>query len=344
MRNALAVTLLALGILIPQIGLGQAYINSSPNPSNYNQTVTFNTSLNYGCTGIMTIMDQGNTISQGNTDGNGNYSFQTSTLSPGTHSIIAHYDGEGECDPGNSSTLYQVVHAPSTTTSLSSNSNPSTYGGSVTFTATVAPSAATGTVTFKDGSASVGTGTLSRGTATLSISSLTGGSHSITAAYAGDGNYAPSTSSTLAQTVNKALTSTAVVTSSANPSIFGSPVTLSASVTPSSVTGTVTFYDFNGTVTLGAGAVINGQATLTISTLALGANSITATYSGDGNNNPSSSSSALAQTVNERTTVLPSYRLTVCIKTLARAPPARRRNGSRRRDIGDSSEVFDGQP
>ena len=190
MRNALAVTLLALGILIPQIGLGQAYINSSPNPSNYNQTVTFNTSLNYGCTGIMTIMDQGNTISQGNTDGNGNYSFQTSTLSPGTHSIIAHYDGEGECDLGNSSTLYQVVHAPSTTTSLSSNSNPSTYGGSVTFTATVAPSAATGTVTFKDGSASVGTGTLSRGTATLSISSLTGGSHSITAAYAGDGNYA----------------------------------------------------------------------------------------------------------------------------------------------------------
>jgi hypothetical protein len=40
-----------------------------------------------------------------------------------------------------------------TTTTLSSSANPSTYGSSVTFTATVSPSAATGTVTFKNGSA-----------------------------------------------------------------------------------------------------------------------------------------------------------------------------------------------
>lgn len=37
-------------------------------------------------------------------------------------------------------------------TTLASSLNPSTYGASVKFTATVTPSAATGTVTFKDGS------------------------------------------------------------------------------------------------------------------------------------------------------------------------------------------------
>jgi hypothetical protein len=306
MRKMIVTTSLALGMLIPSLAMGQAYINSSPNPSNYNQTVTFNTSLNYGCTGVMTIMDQYGTLSQGNTDGNGNYSFQISTLSPGTHNIVAYYDGEGECDPGSSSTLYQVVHAPSTTTSLSSNSNPSSYGGSVTFTASVSPSAATGTVTFKDSGTSIGTGTLSNGTATLTISLLATGSHSITAAYGGDGNYAASTSSTLSGSVNKANSSTSTVTSTANPSTFGSPITLTTTVSPSWATGTVTFYDFSGTVTLGSGSVSNGQATLTISTLALGSHSITAIYNGDGNDN-TSTSGALSQTVNARTSPVPSY-------------------------------------
>src|SRR5580698_4701967 len=53
-----------------------------------------------------------------------------------------------------------------TSVSLSSSLNPSTYGNSVTFTATVTPSAATGTVTFKNGSVVMGTGTISSGQAT----------------------------------------------------------------------------------------------------------------------------------------------------------------------------------
>ncbi len=74
------------------------------------------------------------------------------------------------------------------------------------FTATVTPSAATGTVTFKDGSTTLGTGTLSSGKTTFSTSALAVGSHSITAAYGGDSNYNSSTSSALIQTVNKANT------------------------------------------------------------------------------------------------------------------------------------------
>jgi len=59
-----------------------------------------------------------------------------------------------------------------TTTALTSATNPSTYGQSVTFTAMVSPSAATGTVQFLDGSSSLGMTTLSGGTAQLSTSSL----------------------------------------------------------------------------------------------------------------------------------------------------------------------------
>jgi hypothetical protein len=48
-----------------------------------------------------------------------------------------------------------------TTTTVVSASNPTTYGNSVTFTATVSPSTATGTVEFFDGTNSLGTGILS---------------------------------------------------------------------------------------------------------------------------------------------------------------------------------------
>src|ERR1700719_786283 len=76
-----------------------------------------------------------------------------------------------------------------TTTTLATSGTPSTYASSVMFTATVSPSAATGTVTFKDGSTTLGTGTLSSGTATFATGTLSLGSHSITAVYGGDSNF-----------------------------------------------------------------------------------------------------------------------------------------------------------
>src|ERR1039458_10509212 len=93
-----------------------------------------------------------------------------------------------------------------TTTTVKSSLNPSTYGSTVTFTATVTPSAATGTVTFKDGSTTLGTGTISSGTATYSTSKLAVGSHLITASYGGNTVYNSSISPTLTQGVNPANT------------------------------------------------------------------------------------------------------------------------------------------
>jgi len=92
--------------------------------------------------------------------------------------------------------LTQTVNKTATSVVLASSSNPSNYGGSVTFTATMTPVGASGTVTFKDGGTTLGTGTLGSGTATYSTSSLSVSSHSITAVYGGDANCNASTSST----------------------------------------------------------------------------------------------------------------------------------------------------
>jgi hypothetical protein len=179
-----------------------------------------------------------------------------------------------------------VLFSPSTSTAVSSTLNPSTFGQSVTFTANVvAAGAATGTVTFRDGSTVLATVPLSSGQASLNTSALTAGSHSITASYSGDMRFLGSTSAVLVEMVNKAQTATAVSTS-VTPSIFNQGVTLTATVgaiSPESAisTGTVTFKD--GNATLGTGNLSSGTATFTTSLLAVGSHSISAVYVGDSN-------------------------------------------------------------
>jgi DNA-binding beta-propeller fold protein YncE len=102
----------------------------------------------------------------------------------------------------------RVSNNPSTTTAVSSSGNPSVFGQSVTFTATVTPvspgtGTPTGTVTFLNGKTTVGTGTLNDSSVTTwSTSSLPVGTYSVTAMYGGDANFNPSTSFALAQMVN----------------------------------------------------------------------------------------------------------------------------------------------
>ena len=98
--------------------------------------------------------------------------------------------------------FYRLVDSrATTTTALTASPNPSVFGQSVTFTATVTGSGATGTVTFMEGAATLGTGPLSSGTAVFSTSALAVGVHTITAVYAGDASFSGSTSPALTQTV-----------------------------------------------------------------------------------------------------------------------------------------------
>ena len=106
------------------------------------------------------------------------------------------------------------VGQASTTTALTSSQNPSAFGQSVTFTATVSvnsPGAGTptGTVMFEDGGVALPSGTVKLTTvggqqeATYTTSALSVATHSITAVYSGDTNDLGSTG-TLTQTVNQA--------------------------------------------------------------------------------------------------------------------------------------------
>ena len=86
------------------------------------------------------------------------------------------------------------------------------------------------------------------------------------------------------------------ITSSQNPSAVGLPITFTAAVTSAAAgmpTGTVTFLD--GTTTLGAQVLVNGQAVFSTSSLSSGAHTITVSYSGD--STFSAGQSSLAQVV-----------------------------------------------
>ena len=97
-----------------------------------------------------------------------------------------------------------TVNKASIGLSLSSSVSESSHGRAVTFTATVTGARGTGTVTFQDGESTMGSSTLSNGAATYTISTLSTGSHSITAIYSGDANFAGSTSSAIDLTMKSA--------------------------------------------------------------------------------------------------------------------------------------------
>ena len=274
-------------------------VTSSLNPSTFGQSVTFTATVSSTSgtpTGTVTFFDGATNIGTGTLSGN-TATFATSTLTTGSHSITATYNGNASYAASTSTpALTQVVNAAppaTTTTSITSSLNPSTFGQSVTFTATVttASGTPTGTVTFFDGATNIGSGTLSGNTATFSTSTFATGSHSITATYNGNANYAASTSPVLTQTVNAAppATTTTTVTSSNNPSTFGQSVTFTATVSTASGTpiGTVTFFD--GTTNIGSGTLSGNTATFSASTLATGSHSITANYAGNASSAASTS-------------------------------------------------------
>jgi hypothetical protein len=117
------------------------------------------------------------------------------TLSVGDKVQIQVWNAETLAGPADKST---TVSAAPTTISLKSSANPSTYGEQVTLTARVESDAGVlpdgETVEFLDGTTVLGTATLKDGVARFTISSLDLGSHSITALYGGDDDFAPSVS------------------------------------------------------------------------------------------------------------------------------------------------------
>ena len=161
--------------------------------------------------------------------------------------------------------------ASTTGLALTAGSNPSSYGQSLTFTATVSGSGPTptGTVTIYDGGTCAAPGTLLGTASTLTISTLAPGAHTVLACYGGDSNYA-SGSASLSQTVNATIL-TATITAS-NKVYDGTTAatltsrTLTGIVGADSVTltgGTATFSDANvgtGKTVTATGLALSGSS------------------------------------------------------------------------------------
>jgi hypothetical protein len=279
---------------------------ASVNPSTYGKAVTFTATViqSFGgtATGTVTFKDGAATIGTSALSG-GTAVLNISTLAAGAHSITAVYGGSGNDVASTSAALAHTVTKAASSTAVTSSVNPSSFGQSVTFKATVKSSTSgtpAGTVTFKDGATILSTVTLSGGVATLNIGDLSVGNHTITADYAGNVDFLSSASATLTQTVKKANTTTKL-TSSLNPSTKGKSVTFTATITPAfsgAPGGNVTFKD--GATTLGTAAVntTTKQAVFKTAALSVATHSITAVYRGNVDFN-TSTSTVLKQVVNQ---------------------------------------------
>jgi subtilase family serine protease len=181
----------------------------------------------------------------------------------------------------------------STGTSTTVAANPTTFAqnSSTVLTATVKPASGTttptGTVVFTSGSTTLGSASLVSGVAMLTVpGSLLGlGTHTVIASYGGSATFGGSSGSTTVSVTAAPATATTTTVAS-NPASFAqnASTVLTATVKPASgttlPTGTVVFT--SGSTTLGSVSLVSGVATLTVSggLLAVGTDTITATYGG----------------------------------------------------------------
>ena len=220
-------------------------------------------------------------------------------------SISATYSGDANYeDSSDTMTGTITVDQASTTVTITSDlvtdtvvGEPYTVGGTVTPTYANGPHTTAGTVEVTDDGTPVCkctdttlTWNIDHWDWSCSLASTTAGSRTITATYLGDTNYSGS-SDTDSHTVNKADTTT-TVTSDINPSVTGEEVEFTATVAAAAPgsgtpTGTVTFYDG---ASIGQDNDGSDGWKLKYTFPSAGANTITATYSGDSNYKTSTSS------------------------------------------------------
>jgi hypothetical protein len=274
-------------------------VTGTPSSSGVGAPVTFTATVTpSGATGTVSCAVDGGSAAQVATLSGATGTWTDSALPVGTHTITCSYSGDQNVKASTADPLTQTVVLSSSTVTLTSSQSPSTYGTPVTITATVGPGA-TGTMVFNiDGQDQPAVPV--SGSATVTIGTLAPGGHSIGATYSGDKTYAGGTASMIGQTVTQAPTTT-VVQVHPSPSLFSDLVTVTATVTPTGTTGTITF-SLDGVAM--TPTPLNGTtAVWKTSTLAVGTRTIGAAYSGDTNFLPSTAAN-YPQTVQEMPTTL----------------------------------------
>ena len=280
---------------------------AAPNPSNFGQavvltaTVTSTRAAPPVPAGSVLFLNGSTQVGSAPLNSSGVATVSVSTLPPGSNTLTALYVGDANFLSATSNTVNQVVGKIATTTTLAVTPNPSNFGQAVVLTATVASTretslVPTGSVQFFNGSTQLGSAPLnSGGVATLSVTNLPAGNNALSADYVGDANFLTSTSTVSVRVLNPTSLN---FSATPNPATFGQVVTLTARLSPASVTGVVTFRE--GGTTLGVAGLSNGVATATVATLPVGTHTITANYPGD--ITTSGSSATLDLTVIKATT------------------------------------------
>ena len=215
-----------------------AAVAASPNPDGLNQAVTL--------TAVVSIVAPGAGSPAGIVQFfDGSTLLGSAWLASGSASLTtngfrrSHYLGEyastTHFTPSfrNGGSTANTAGCFSSTTVVTSSSNPATAGQSLTLTATVtANGTLTGNVAFYDGGTLLGTVPLSGTKARFSTSALASGGHAITARYLGNGTIPPSVSPAFAQYVQPSganrRSSTTMLVASPSPATLGSTVTLVA--------------------------------------------------------------------------------------------------------------------
>ncbi len=276
-------------------------------------------------TGNITLTDSGTPIDGGifRLNSTSNTEDQTRSFAAGTHVITAAYSGDASFNASTSSSFTLNISKAPTASSLLVNLPVLSAANTLVLTAQIGArgyganqqqgygaSAPSGTVTFSSGGAGIlGIAALvpnvfpaaasdnSSATLTLPANRLPVGINAVTVSYAGDTNYAPSTSTPTSVTVTGATqdsSSTSLSLSSATVAP-GASYTFTARVFPSTPapTGTITFAS-DGQLVSTPVSLISGAASISAPLLAIapGTHLITALYSGDPNYQSSVSAAA----------------------------------------------------
>ncbi len=297
-------------------------VASSADPAVLGQAVVFSVTISSpasGETGTVQFVDNGIMIGSGAVSG-GQATFQTGSLTLGTHPITAVYEGDDDFIGSSSwNTVTQTINQASTSTDLTSSHDPGLVGQTVNYTATVAVDAPgsgspIGTVSFSDGGSPIPAcqGFALPPTPPLEVTCSqaydTSAAHSITATYSGDASFIGSTGAT-AENIAPVPTTTSVAPSP-SASTSGQSVTLTATVAPTTggaiPDGIVTF-TVNGT-NLGSSTLstIEGVTTASMltTTLPVGSDAVIASYGGSADFLTSSSVRAASVTVSRAPTSL----------------------------------------
>jgi uncharacterized protein (TIGR03437 family) len=226
----------------------------------------------------------GGTVVASGTLASGSYS---TALNAGAYFIVYSGDQNFLCSYVGATSTRQPA---TSTTTLTANPNPASANQPVVLTAFVtganSTNVVTGNVTFTNNGVIIGTAAVLSSVATLTTT-LNAGTNTIVATYSGDTTYSGS-NATLGVTVGKPSSTVTFSSSSGGGTpVFGQPIILTARITSSTQggvaapTGSVQFFD--GSILLGTATVVNGVATLTVTSLPAGVNSIIVVYSGDNN-------------------------------------------------------------